>query len=100
MRKQVLHGHRCFSDVGCMLESEVAWNILVCASSILAWMASTRARATLVAQTAGRALSVFAAVVGAAAAAISAVAVSLSSLADALWAEAAALNAYAVTLSA
>ena len=89
-----------FSDVGCMLESEVAWNILACASSILPWMASTRARATSVARTIARALSAFAAAIAAAAAAVSAAAAALSAAADALSAEAAALNADAAALSA
>ena len=73
-----------FLDVGCMLDSEVAWNIL-------AWMALTRAGVTSAAWTAARALSAFTAAVAAAAA-------PLSAAADALSAEAAALNADAATL--
>ena len=89
-----------FSDVGCMLESEVAGNILACASSILTWMASTRGKATSAARTTARALSVFVATVAAAAAGVSATAAALSAAADALSAVAAALNADAAALSA
>ena len=78
-----------FSDVGCMPESEVAWNILACASPILAWMASTWARVTSAARTAAQALFVFASAVAAAAIAVSAAAAALSAAADALSAEAA-----------
>ena len=89
-----------FSDMGCMLESEVAWNILACASSILPWMVSTQARATSAAPTAAQALSAFVAAIPAAAAAVSAGAATLSATADALSMEAAALNADAAALSA
>ena len=51
----------------------MSWNILACASSILAWMALTRARATSAPRAAARAFSAFAAAVAAAAAAETAV---------------------------
>ena len=88
-----------FSNVGCMLDFEVAWNILACASSILAWMASTRATATLATRMAAQVLLEFAAAIAAAAAAVSAAAAALSTAADTLSTDAAALNADAAALS-
>ena len=81
-----------FSYMGCMLDSEVAWNILV-------WMASTQARATSMARTAAQALSAFAAIIEAAAAAVSAAAAALSAATNDLLADEATLNADAAALS-